>query len=177
MKKNKFYTIGIGIIIVALMILSNTALAVPRALNTGNNKIMTKVIDEIPNDLKENIPKLKDFYPSEHPDWADGWYLGIWFDKTGDEYTFLGFLAGYYHQGARTRGYYAGVWNTTDNATVGGMGGIAFGIWTFGRIQVKDGPKIPYSGFLLHNETHFIGRIMSFVGNPVYMYGIHQQLQ
>ena len=169
--------LGIGISIMILMILSNTVAAAPKAVSTGNDKLIEKMINKIPADIKEKIPELEDIYPTEQPDWADGWYLGIWFDKTGENYTLLGFLAGYYHQGARTRGYYAGVWNTTDNATVGGMGGIAFGIFTFGRIQVKEGPKIPYTGFLLNNQTHFIGRIMSFVGKPVYMYGIHQPLQ
>ena len=81
-------------------------------------------------------------------------------------------MAGYYHKWKSNNGYYAGVWNNTDNITVGAMGRITFGIFTFGRIHLSEEDKILFSGFLLKNETHYLGRIISFVGDPVYMYGI-----
>ena len=177
MIKSKSFRVGLGIFIAILLIFSSGIIGAQDGKLVNKINLMSKITNRIPNELKENIPEFGDIYTEEAPDWADGWYVGIWFDKEGEEYTLLGFQAGYYHQGnTANRGYYAGVWNNTENTTVGAMTGIAFGIFTFGRIYLSEENKFPYSGFLLKNETHYLGRIMALVGDPVYMYGIHQPL-
>ena len=141
-----------------------------------NNFLMKQMANRFTKNINAEIPDFKDIYPGDAPDWADGYYLGFWFDKDGDDYTLLGYMAGYYHKWNKNSGYYAGVWNNTENTTIGAMRGIAFSLFTFGQIFLSEEDKFPYSGFLLKNETHYLGRIMAFVGDPVYMYGIHQPL-
>jgi hypothetical protein len=176
MRKTRIFKIGVGIFIALLLIFSSGIVTAGDTKTFGNDFLMKRIANKIPEKIKNEIPELEDFYPEDAPDWADGWYLGFWFDKDGDEYTLLGYMAGFYHKWNSYNGYYAGVWNTTDNTTVGAMQGIAFGMFTFGRIILSEENTFFYSGFLLKNETHYLGRIMAFVGDPVYMYGIHQPL-
>lgn len=177
MIKHKGMKIGLLSIVAMILVFSSVSVSVYSISSEGNEKVISTLVSKIPNKIKESMPELKEFYQDEPPDWADGWYIGAWLDKNGDDYNILGYLAGYYHKGTRpNRGFYAGVWNVTGNNTFNGMGGIALGIFTFGRIQLPNEKKIPYTGFLFTNQTHFVGRIMSVVGPPVYMYGIHQPL-
>lgn len=176
MKRKRIFNIATGIFIVILLVISSGIVTSQETKTIRNDFRMKNLINKIPEKFKTEMPELEDIYTAEVPEWADGWYLGIWFDKDGEEYTLLGYMAGYYHKWRSYNGYYAGVWNTTDNSTVGAMGGITFSIFTFGRIHLSEETKIPYSGFLYKNETHYLGRIMAFVGDPVYMYGIHQPI-
>lgn len=177
MKKTRILKISVAVAISLLLVLSSGIITAQVTRTTGNDFLMKYMASKIPENIKAEISELKEAALNDPPEWADGWYLGIWFDKDGEEYTLLGFMAGYYHKSGQNNGYYAGVWNNTENTTVGAMAGIAFGIFTFGRIYLSEESKFPYSGFLLKNETHYLGRIMAFVGDPVYMYGIHQPLQ
>ena len=176
MIKRRFFKIGIVFIITLLLIATSGNITAQETKTIGNNFLMKHLANRIPENIKNELPEFEELYTEDAPDWADGYYLGFWFDKVGEEYTLLGYMAGYYHKWNSNNGYYGGVWNNTDNTTTGAMGGIAFGIFTFGRIHFSEENKIPYSGFLLKNETHYLGRIISFVGDPVYMYGIHQTL-
>jgi len=176
MKRRRIFEIGVGVFIALLLVFSSGIISAREAKTYRNDFLMKYMANKISEDIKTDLPEFEGLYSDEAPEWADGWYLGFWFDKDGEEYTLLGFMAGYYHQWNANSGYYAGVWNNTENTTVGAMGGIAFGIFTFGNIYLSEENKFPYSGFLLKNETHYLGRIMAFVGDPVYMYGIHQPL-
>ena len=125
--------------------------------------------------LKTDIPvEFEDIYKNsaDPPDWADGFFVGVW-GVNNDSY--LGFFAGYYHERSNKKGFYAGVWNTTDNANTGWIIGFFRPIYTLGRVNITDGPRIPIIGFLLFNQTHLAGRIMSIAGPPVWMYGMHQK--
>ena len=177
MKRTKIFKILVGAFIALLLTVSSSIITARETETLGNNLLMKYTIRTIPENIKTELLEPDESYLRDPPDWADGWYVGIWFDKDGDEYTLLGYMAGYYHKGGQNRGYYGGVWNNTDNTTVGAMVGIYFGIFTFGRIHLSEENKIPFSGFLMKNETHYVGRVMSFVGDPVYMYGVHQPLQ
>ena len=126
--------------------------------------------------LKTDIPvEFEDIYKNSAnpPDWADGFFVGVW--GVNNE-SYLGYFAGYYHNRGNKKGFYAGVWNTTDNQHTGLIFGFFRPIYTLGRINITDGPRLPIIGFLLLNDTHLAGRIMSLAGPPVWMYGIHQEL-
>ena len=126
--------------------------------------------------LKTDIPKLDDIYKgsTEPPEWADGIFAGVW--GVGND-SFLGYFAGFYHQKNTNRGFYAGVWNTTDNSQTGSIIAFYSSIFTLGRINITEGNKFPVVGFLLLNQTHLAGRIMTVAGPPVWMYGVHQDLE
>lgn len=121
-----------------------------------------------------DLPELDDFsgLPGDPPEWADGYFIGAW----GANEEVFGYFAGYYHLRGDKQGFYLGIWNTTDNTQVGAIWGFYNYIFTFGIVNVSEGARFPVVGFLLLNETHLAGRIMTLVGPPVYMVGIHEAL-
>lgn len=173
MIKRRIFKIGIVVVITLLILATSVSINARQTKTIGKDLLIKPLANRIPDNIKYEFPKFEELYTEDAPEWADGYYLGFWFEKVGAEYNLLGYMAGFYHKWNSYNGYYAGVWNNTDNTTVGAMGGLALGFYTIGRIILSEENKIPYAGFLLKNETHYLGRIMSFVGDPVYMYGKH----
>ncbi|MBU1940930.1 MAG: hypothetical protein KKC68_04080 [Candidatus Thermoplasmatota archaeon] len=97
----------------------------------------------------------------------------------GDNHTVLGYIDGFYkiRTQNRMRGYFAGNWTTINGTKSGQFRGIFSERGIIGRIS-GDGYNrtLRFMGFFRYNETKFVGRIMSWVGPAVYIYGDHWEL-
>lgn len=96
----------------------------------------------------------------DHPDWADGIFVGVW----GLRNHTLGYFAGYYDQRNRFH-FFVGVWNTTNNSKWGYIRGLTIGPYMLGKVNVSgDNKMTPIVGLFVANETRFVAKVMSARG-------------
>ena len=112
----------------------------------------------------------------ENPDdieWT-GNFTGVIGVGTKDNFTTLGYMAGQYKIRNFRANLFSGRWineNQTNNGTIRGIFGrhLLLGIIS-SEAWERD---LPIIGFLGSNETHFIGRFMSFIGPAMYFGGTY----
>ena len=97
----------------------------------------------------------------------------------GENHTVLGTLEGNYKArgGNRIRGFFLVNWTSENGIKSGQIRGIFTQQALFGKIS-GDGYNrtARVMGFLRYNDSKFIGRIMSWIGPAVYIYGDHWTL-
>ena len=128
----------------------------------------------VKTDVMKNLPSTDTTISSEGEDWT-GEFLGKFGElkKVGEEWEFTewGYLAGVYKGG--NKGKFGGKIFDLEQNELGAIGGYYGKYFLIGRIKIGE-QKAPIIGFLFHNETMFIGRIMSFFGPAPHIIGYHQ---
>ena len=110
--------------------------------------------------IHTNLNVEKKVATYDHPDWADGGFVGVW----GLKNHTLGYFAGYYGHRGRAQ-FFVGVWNTTDGSKWGYIKGITIGPYVLGKVNVSgDNRMVPIVGLFAANETRFIAKIMGVRG-------------
>jgi hypothetical protein len=108
-----------------------------------------------------------------------GEILGSYGIGRGENHTVLGTLEGNYKTriAQRMKGFFLVNWTSEDGTKSGQIRGIYGRRGLIGKIS-GDGynQSARIIGFLRYNDTKFIGRIMSWVGPAVYIYGDHWTL-
>lgn len=97
----------------------------------------------------------------------------------GENHTILGYMDGFFKTRTqnRMRGFFAGNWTSVNGTRTGQIRGIFSERGIIGRISGDDYNRtLRFIGFFRYNETKFVGRIMSWVGPAVYIYGDHWML-
>ena len=122
---------------------------------------------------KNAISTSEKLYSPTGEDWS-GKFIGAFGElkKVGEEWNFTkwGYLAGVYKGGNKGK-FYGNLYdlNETQFGNIGGYFGKSILI---GRIKIGC-KKAPIVSFLFHNETMFIGRIMSLIGPAPHIIGYH----
>jgi hypothetical protein len=123
----------------------------------------------------ENIPARRAAVQANDIEWT-GEISGSYGVGRGENHTVLGSLEGNYKSrgSARVKGFFLVNWTSEDGSKSGKMRGIFTQNALFGKIS-GDGYNrtARIMGFLRYNDSKFIGRIMSWVGPAVYIYGDH----
>ena len=108
-----------------------------------------------------------------------GEILGSYGVGRGENHTVLGTLEGFYKTRIRNRmrGFFLINWTSEDGTKSGQIRGVFTNRALFGKIS-GDGynQSARIMGFLRYNDSKFIGRIMSWVGPALYIYGDHWTL-
>jgi len=125
------------------------------------------------DDLKNDMSNIEITYPTTDGDWT-GEFIGAIGDlkKVNGEWDFTasGYMAGVYK--GYNRGKFIGNLYDLDETKVGSIAGYYGKGLLVGRISINN-RRAPIVGFLLHNETMFLGRIMSLIGPAPHMIGYH----
>jgi hypothetical protein len=96
--------------------------------------------------------------------------LGHLYQENGEwQFDYYAYLAGVYKLGAYKKLY--GYIYDLDEEQIGYIGAFFGHKLILGFIEDMDGNRAPIIGFLLWNDTHFAGRIMSFFGPAPHMIG------
>ena len=126
------------------------------------------------DDLKNDMPKIETTYPTTEGGWTGEFAGAIGNLKKVDgewEFTASGYMAGVYN--GVNRGRFAGNLYDLDETKVGTIAGYYGRGLLVGKITMND-RRAPIVGFLLHNETMFLGRIMSLMGPAPHIVGYHR---
>ena len=115
---------------------------------------------------------LKETTPVE---WT-GEFSGSYGIGLGENHTVLGSIEGGYKSNAGNRicGFFLANWTSLDEIKSGNIRGIFTPHAILGKISSDTYNRTARAiGFLRYNDTKFIGRIMSWIGPAVYIYGDH----
>ena len=124
--------------------------------------------------LKNKMLNIEEIYSTTGEDWT-GEFVGALgnLKKVNGEWNFTahGYMAGVYKGHNRGR-FFGNLYdlNQTEVGTIAGYFGKGLLV---GRVTANGGQKAPIVGFLFHNATMFVGRIMSLMGPAPHMLGYH----
>lgn len=111
--------------------------------------------------------------PASLPEY-DGTFIGGIGEISKDEEEWIfdahGYLAGVYKTGRRVNRLYGHIFDL-DEEQIGVIKALFVQRIIIGRIEDMQGNSAPIIGFLLYNDEHFVGRIMSFFGPAPHIWG------
>lgn len=124
--------------------------------------------------LKNKMLNIEEIYSTTGEDWT-GEFVGALgnLKKVNGEWNFTahGYMAGVYK--GNNRGRLFGNLYDLNQTKVGTIAGYFGKGLLVGRVTANSGQKAPIVGFLFHNATMFVGRIMSLMGPAPHMLGYH----
>ena len=124
--------------------------------------------------LKNKMSNVEKIYSTTSVDWT-GEFVGALgnLKKVNGEWNFTahGYMAGVYQ--GHNRGRLFGNLYDLNQTKVGTIAGYFGKGLLVGRVTANGGQKAPIVGFLFHNATMFVGRVMSLMGPAPHMLGYH----
>lgn len=124
--------------------------------------------------LKNKMLNIEEIYSTTGEDWT-GEFVGALgnLKKVNGEWNFTahGYMAGVYQ--GHNRGRLFGNLYDLNQTKVGTIAGYFGKGLLVGRVTANGGQKAPIVGFLFHNATMFVGRVMSLMGPAPHMLGYH----
>ena len=108
------------------------------------------------------------FSPTDHPEWAEGGFVGTWGKGKNDV---LGYFKGIYGHKGRVP-IFLGAWNTSNGDKIGSAQGIFAKGYILGKMDREDDKTAhQFIGLYKATKTKFIARVMGPKGLPVIVAG------